>query len=650
MHRRWAFVALVALALGSLAGYAAARSDPQVPSRPIPAATAERLGAAAGSLPGILLVRFKPHLPAFVRERVEARAGVRSVRRIGDLDTDVVRVAPSHLRRAWRILVEDAYVRLVERDPAARLEHASCVSNPGCVVPNDSLFYRQWDLQNDSSTQPWQGCCNPGPPTAGADIDAGHAWAVTRGDSSVTVAVVDSGIDTSHPELAGRVVGSVSLNGSTTTDDTAGHGTGVAGIIGAIPDNGAGIAGVDWNARLLDVKVRSDDPNTRPTSCDVIAQGITWATDHGAQVINVSLGLGAGCDTLQAATDYAWNHGALIVASAGNGSASYHVYPAAYPHVIAVAATDDRDQLASFSQYGSWIQLAAPGVGIPTLFPTHANSSGIENYGYDNGTSDSAPLVAGAAALVWPLVKDTNGDGRVNDEVQQRLLQTAEAIPGTGTDFQYGRLNVCRAVASDPSQCDTPPPVPPQQTQSSSSSQQNTITSQPATTAPAPAPTGTSPTVAAPKPAAKPKPVSTPGRCAPRDLRVRVTGSRDHGATFILAISFENISRYACTVDGIPSITLLRANDRRIALLRAAHRHPLHRIILKPRQTIYNTITLPGHGHAPSCQRAASLRVRLPGNRQTSTIKLHDIHAMVCGRQTGVVHPLAASPHGSLMS
>lgn len=275
------------------------------------------------------------------------------------------------------------------------------------------------------------------------------------------IAVVDTGIDTAHPDLAGRVVQSVSLNGSANTDDQYGHDTGTAGVIGAVPNDGIGVAGVDWNARLLNVKLASDDSQTRPTTCDVIAQGIVWATDHGAQVISVTFGLGAGCDTLRAATDYAWNHDALVVASAGNGSASYLVYPAAYPHVIAVAATDEQDHLASFSERGTWIQLAAPGVNIPTTFPSHPNDSGIENYAYDNGTSDSAPLVAGAAALVWPLAKATAPAGHVNAEVSKRLFDNADAIAGTGTYFQYGRVNICRAVASDPRQCTTPPPTPP---------------------------------------------------------------------------------------------------------------------------------------------------------------------------------------------
>ena len=146
-----------------------------------------------------------------------------------------------------------------------------------------------------------------------------------------------------------------------------------------------------------------------------------------------------------------------MVAAAGNEGDTDKEYPAAYDGVISVAATDNADRRTTFSNRGAdWVDLAAPGDRIYTTCPTYATPLGCTDYGYVSGTSFSAALVSGIAALVWTQVTDQNGNGRVNDEVADRLLRYADPIPETGTAWRYGRVNACRAVVADTQSCGSP--------------------------------------------------------------------------------------------------------------------------------------------------------------------------------------------------
>jgi thermitase len=337
--------------------------------------------------------------------------------------------------------------------PTAAAAHGQCAGNPACAAPNDPLFAQQWALQNDAATiQP----AADRHPVAGADIDAPFAWSITTGDPRTRIAIVDSGIDPAHEDLRGEIVASHTFKGSADGRDNVGHGTAVAGLAAAITNNGKGIAGVSHGASLLNAKV-SDDPGGE-TTCSVIGQAIIWGTDNGANVINVSSGGPAGCFDLNLAVNYAASHDVLIVAAAGNAGDTAPNYPAAYPTVLSVAATDNADARWPSSSYGAaWVDLAAPGVDVLTTLPEYPNSFGVEGYGEVRGTSFAAPLVAGAAALLWPITKDENGDGRKSDDVAARLEKYADPIPGTGSDWAAGRLNVCRAVAAGAKRC--PPPA-----------------------------------------------------------------------------------------------------------------------------------------------------------------------------------------------
>ncbi|GAI46832.1 unnamed protein product, partial [marine sediment metagenome] len=158
-----------------------------------------------------------------------------------------------------------------------------------------------------------------------------------------------------------------------------------------------------YNSSLMNVKVLGDD------GCGYyswVAQGIIWAANNGADVINLSLSGSSFSSTLQQAVDYAWNHGVVVVAAAGNDGSSNRLYPAYYDNCIAVAATDANDNLASWSNYGSWVDVAAPG----SAYSTKPNGQ----YGYMAGTSMASPHVAGLAGLVFSVVSDSNGNGRLN--------------------------------------------------------------------------------------------------------------------------------------------------------------------------------------------------------------------------------------------
>ncbi len=232
----------------------------------------------------------------------------------------------------------------------------------------------------------------------------------------------------------------------------------MAGVAAAIPNNGFGVAGVAYQASILNVKVTTAaHPNSE--SCSAMSSGVVAAVNAGAQVINISSGSQSPCALEQEAVTYAWNHGALVVAAAGNYGSTEPFYPAAYEHVISVASTDASGHPASFAdgattdRSSSWVDLVAPGVDVLTTLPTYSNPFGEENFGFVEGTSFSTPMVTGAAALLF-------ADGLSNSQVESRLFQSADPIAGTGVDWKYGLLDVCAAVATNRSSCPQVNPGP----------------------------------------------------------------------------------------------------------------------------------------------------------------------------------------------
>jgi len=256
-----------------------------------------------------------------------------------------------------------------------------------------------------------------------SQIEAPQAWQITRGDPSIIVAVLDTGIDKNDADLAGKVVAEINFSDSPTSDDVYGHGTHMAGTIAAIAPE----------CRLMNVKVADDLGKCEPS---VVAKGIIWAVDHGAKVINISLSMSASPD-LEEAVNYAWSRGAIIVAAAGNKGTSEPSYPAYYNDCLSVAGTNQNNSLALLSSYGDWVDVAAPGFNIYSDLPGN-------QYGYKTGTSSAAAHVSGVAALVFSVAKDTNGDGLVNDEVKWAIENSCTPLAGDG--MGHGLVNAFQAV------------------------------------------------------------------------------------------------------------------------------------------------------------------------------------------------------------
>ena len=287
-------------------------------------------------------------------------------------------------------------------------------------------------------------------------IQADAAWNTSQG-AGVRVAVLDCGVHTAHPDLAGQVVLEANFTATPSTDDLCNHGTHVAGTIAAATNNGVGVAGVAPAARLLSGKVLDDGGSGFFSD---IERGIQWAADNGAKVISMSIGGTLACPTsTQNAANYAWNKGAVLVAAAGNAGASGAQAPANCQNVIGVAATNSADARASFSNYGAQVDVAAPGVSVlSTVNPDLAANAGAA-YRYFNGTSMATPHTSGVLALLW-----ATGYGTSNAAVRDRLFATTDRVAGTGTYWTYGRINAAAAVAGSggpaPAATATPPPTP----------------------------------------------------------------------------------------------------------------------------------------------------------------------------------------------
>ena len=279
-------------------------------------------------------------------------------------------------------------------------------------TPNDPYFYQQWGLDK---------------------IDAPEGWDFTHGSDLVIVAIVDTGIDGTHPDLASKVlagynfVSSSPIAAHTNSDDNS-HGTHVAGIAAAITNNGVGVAGLGWESLLMPVKVLNSGGSGTYAN---VALGVRYAADNGAQIINMSLGGSASDRTLSEAVDYAYNKGCLLLAASGNYGWSTLLYPARYNNVMGVGRTDSNDQRYWTSNYGDGLNVMAPGSSIYSTVPGNS-------YGYKSGTSMSCPYASGLAALVWALIPDER------NEVQQIIQDHAVDLGDPGWDqyYGYGRIDV----------------------------------------------------------------------------------------------------------------------------------------------------------------------------------------------------------------
>jgi thermitase len=342
----------------------------------------------------------------------------------------------------------------------------SCAGVQG-LKPNDTNYAKQWSLNNN-------GTFSQSPSIAGADIEMENAWAIETGDPSIIVAIIDSGAKLNHPELSGRIwvnPGEIAANGldddangkiddvngwdyansdKNATDDL-GHGTNVAGIIGANGNNNLGYAGVDWQCKLMILKAIDANNLGYYTWW---ADAMYYAIDHGARVINMSLGGSSSSSLLQDAVDYAVQHNVIITVSMMNFNTGAPYYPAAIPGVIAVGSTNPDDKrthpffwdAASGSNYGSHISVVAPGnyiYGLQYQSNTNYNT-------YWGGTSQAAPHVAGLAALLLaqnPSRTLAQVRAIIENTSEDQVGDPAEDVAGWDQYYGYGRINAFKALS-----------------------------------------------------------------------------------------------------------------------------------------------------------------------------------------------------------
>lgn len=363
--------------------------------------------------PGRLLVQPKAGVPAGALAAIFAENSADIEDIISEVNTIVLRVPDDAIETVERALSHNPLFKSVGKDHLRYLYS---------TTPNDYWYPGEWHLQK---------------------IQAPQAWDITVGDANVVIAVIDTGV-AAVQDLAQKILPGINIiEGGTNASDDGGHGTAVAGVAAALTDNSIGVAGIGWLNDILPVKVYT---STGSTTCSAITNGIIWAADHGAKIINMSFGGPSECNGEKSAVDYAWGKGAVLVAAAGNDSSITPNYPAAYSNVIGVASTDPDDALSSFSNYGSWLSVAAPGRNLWTTYNT-----GL--YSGFSGTSAAAPVVSGIAGLILSANPTLS-----NSQVRSIIEQNADDLGAQGFDIYYGwgRVNAYKAVLAAIGT--TPPP------------------------------------------------------------------------------------------------------------------------------------------------------------------------------------------------
>jgi subtilisin family serine protease len=392
-----------------------------------PAAPAALVAAAAGpeQRTGDVVVRFRPSVT--LADVGSALADARSEAAASTGGSRLVLVSPEpgqSVDSAIASLRASGDVEFAEPD------HVASVA----ATPTDPLYTTyQWSLPQ---------------------IGLPAAWDTTTGSASVIVAVVDTGVDATHPDLIGKITTGTAagynfVGNNTNTADDHFHGTFVSSIIAMNTNNGQGGAGVCWACKIMPVKVL--DSNGSGSTFNV-ARGVDWAVAHGAKVINLSLGSASPDAGLQTSVDNAWNAGVVVVAASGNSGGPV-IYPAAYANVIAVGSNNQAGVRSSFSSYGPELDLMAPGEGVfGALCACHGYSGG---YATGSGTSFASPHVAGVAALL------ISAGATDKNQIRSRLLSTATDMDAAGFDSKtgWGRVNAAASLASAPTPTPTKTPT-----------------------------------------------------------------------------------------------------------------------------------------------------------------------------------------------
>ena len=307
---------------------------------------------------------------------------------------------------------EELYMQAFRAQPDVQFAELDTILAPAEMVPDDPSYPSQWHLPN---------------------ISTGSAWATTRGASSIVIAILDTGVDATHPDLASKITpGFNTYDRDTDTTDVTGHGTSVAGTAAAAGNNSLGVASVAWGCEIMPVRV--SDPSGY-AYVSTIAAGIIWAADHNARVANVSYAC-SDFDSIASAAQYFQGKGGVVTVAAGNDGVTDTT--ADNPYVLTASASTSADSVATWSNTGSNIDVAAPGLNIFTTL----RGGG---YGSVSGTSYSAPITAGVVALVMSANPTLNPE-----QVQTIVKHSADDLGTAGWDagFGWGRLNAARAVAT----------------------------------------------------------------------------------------------------------------------------------------------------------------------------------------------------------
>ncbi len=392
---------------------------------------------------GELLVKFKKGIGGSKASTQHKVLGARVMKRFEGLNIE-------HIRLPEGMTVDEA-LALYKNNPDVEYAEPNYRFKKA-ALPNDPKYSQQWHH---------------------VKIDLVSGWDITTGDGNIIVAVVDTGIDYNHPDLKDNMwkdsqgfYGKDFVNGDNDpmdddVDGSGSHGTHVAGIIGAVGDNGVGVTGINWKIKLMALKVL--DRNGDGYMSDIVS-AIRYAVDEGGKIINLSLEAGenvAGINSLKDAVEYAKNNGVLVISAAGNSGYNLNyvnVYPASLrmENLISVAATGSSDERDYHSNYGTnVVHIAAPGTNIYST--QSALAPGFKNYstGYfsETGTSMAAPMVSGVAALIWSKYPDLS-----YKEVKERILASVDKVNGLNV-ITGGRLNAHLALTID---LDNMPPLKPE--------------------------------------------------------------------------------------------------------------------------------------------------------------------------------------------
>ncbi|MCB1770246.1 MAG: S8 family serine peptidase [Candidatus Competibacteraceae bacterium] len=349
---------------------------------------------------GRILLQTKAGLSDAELDKVLKSQNAKAIGRIHQINLHIIQVPPQAEEAVARALAHNPNVKFAELDMQVEAEQ----------IPNDPNYASAWHLPK---------------------IQAPTAWDSSQG-SNITIAILDTGVDANHPDLAVKLVaGWNSVSNTTDTADIQGHGTKVAGTAAATTNNSIGVAGVAGAARIMPIRI-TNDPSGYAYWSD-IANGLAWAADHGAQVANISYEA-TGSSSIASAAQYLQNKGGVTVVAAGNSSTNPGYSDS--PYMISVSATDSSDAKASWSNYGYFVDVAAPGVSIWTT----TNGGG---YSAVSGTSFASPVTAGVVALM----KAAN-PGLSPSSLEDILKNTADDLGSAGWDtyYGYGRVNAASAV------------------------------------------------------------------------------------------------------------------------------------------------------------------------------------------------------------